>query len=118
MAMLDSMLFNSPITRLLRARPDLCYLANLLTPQIEEYGALALLGPPRLRLAAMALLTGMQIGFASTLRLWLFPVTSTVMLVPLLPAVVWDSSATPSWRTVLGAVTGNRASHRDESCTD
>ena len=53
--MLDSMVLRTPVTRFLRARPALCYLINMFTLRIEEYGALALLGPPRLRLIAMVL---------------------------------------------------------------
>ena len=45
---------------------------------------------PSVRLAAIALLTAMHVGFGLSLRLGFFPAISVCSLLPFVPALVWD----------------------------
>lgn len=91
---LDSMINPSnlgmALNRIFRNEPLVCYYLTIATLKLEEWGALLLLAPPRIRMATIILFTLMQLGFSTMLYLWLFPVTSTIMLTPIIPAFIWD----------------------------
>ena len=95
---------------LLRRWPALCELASALTPPLEAWiGPVLLLFPVsrlrgRARLVGIALLSSLQLGFATCMVLGNFPYASTVAILPFVPSELWavllprDADAEAAWQ--------------------
>ena len=95
---------------LLRRWPALCELASALTPPLEAWiGPVLLLFPVsrlrgRARLVGIALLSSLQLGFATCMVLGNFPYASTVAILPFVPLELWavllprDADAEAAWQ--------------------
>ncbi len=94
-----------PLAYVLREHRTLCSLLTFGTRGVELLAPILLFWPwgrRRLRLAGLVLLISFQLGLALSLQLWLFPVHSTLALLPFLPAGFWSAlqrGAPPNART-------------------
>jgi hypothetical protein len=105
-----------PLATVLREYPTLCMVLTRSAHAIELIAPLLLfvpLGPfapvaqRRLRYAGMASLFLLQLGLAFTIQLGLFPVHSTLSLLPFIPAGFWERVA-PKLPAFLGLDTTER----------
>ena len=78
------------VVRLLLESPLLCYFTTYATVWFEVLGPILFLGGPVSRMVGVTVFSLLQLSFILTLNIRLFPVTSTVLIVPLLPAFFWD----------------------------
>lgn len=92
-----------PLGIWLRQFEGLLWWINWATLAIEYVAPVTLFWPWRfatVRMASILVLTGMQVGFGTTIRLMHFPFISTISILPLLPSEFWDGLA--RWAPRLG----------------
>lgn len=85
--------FSLPLGSWLSSFPTVLKIATLATLLLEIGGAILLLSPwftKISRLIAISGLVALQVGFLLTMKLGLFPIVSTVGLIPFLPGSCWD----------------------------
>jgi len=87
-------LWARPLAFVLRERPGICKLLTFGTRLTEFVAPLLLFcpwGARRPRWIGLALLTLLQLGLALSIQVWLFPVHSTLALLPFLPPESWSA---------------------------
>jgi hypothetical protein len=84
--------WSRPLADVLVGYPTLCRALTFITLGLEFICPFLLFSPfatRACRLTAMALLTSVQVGFAFTIEVGLFPFFSTLALVPFIPSKFW-----------------------------
>jgi hypothetical protein len=83
-----------PVAYFLREQRTLCKILTYGARYVEISAPILLFWPwarHRLRFVGLALLISFQLGLAFTLQLWLFPVHTTLALLPFLPKGFWSA---------------------------
>ncbi|HEX5036487.1 MAG TPA: HTTM domain-containing protein [bacterium] len=83
----------TPLGHWLLDYPRVMKAMTYLTIKIEIFGPLLFFMPVFtgfFRLLAIVLLAGLQMGFGSTMRIYIFPWTCICATVPMIPSVFWD----------------------------
>lgn len=85
--------YGGAVAPLLLDHPGVTRVLTFVVPKLEILGGVLLLVPVRylwLRIAALLGLAALGIGFATTMRLGLFPYMNLIALIPFVPGAVWD----------------------------